>query len=92
MKMPKKTYRRKKLDTAMRYLVGAIAELVSTVAHPDSTQTARQDARKALERLGGRMPRFPAEGPEKVLPSCSSVGTYDPFNDPDPDEDPMKGW
>ncbi len=91
--MPKKTYQRKRLDTAMKYLVAAIADLVAVLAHPDSTKSERQDARKALERLGANVQRFPAEGPEKVLGSASSVGTYDPFNDPDPDEpNPLDGW
>lgn len=80
--MPKKTLRRKKLDTALRYLVKEIAELVAILAHPESTKTARQDARRTLERLGGRIPWFPAEGPEE--------GTREDV-EPDPFRE-LDGW
>ena len=85
--MPKKTYQRKRLDTAMKYLVAAIADLVAVLAHPDSTTSERRDARKSLERLGAKVERFPAEGPEET---AEDRPAYDPFRDNEPD--PLDGW
>lgn len=88
--MPKKTYQRRRLDTAMKYLVAAIADLVAVLAHPDSTPAERLNARKTLERLGAKVQRFPAEGPEKTVDApqdCNAEWeTDDPFNNP------LDGW